>query len=161
MIRRFVLLFLMVPAILFAGPEGHGFNDDEIRWWNFEDGSAEAVRQNKRIFMLVHTDWCPACLAYRKQFFDPQVVALSKNFVFVIVDADAESEISLRYAPDGNYFPRSMILTPNARLIERIKTEYAEDKWYLDPDTPDDLLWMLTVGTPWPPVQNAPTQTAD
>lgn len=161
MIRRFVLLFLLVPAILFAGPEGHGFNEEEIRWWNFEEGRAEAIRQNKRIFMLVHTDWCPACRAYRKQFFDPNVVALSKNFVFVIVDGDAERDVSLRFAPDGTYIPRSMILTPNGRLMKRIRTEYPEHKWSLYTDTPDDLLWMLTVGTPWSPDQSAALQAAD
>lgn len=146
MIRFVIALLTLLPSALLAGPKGADFNQAGIKWWSFEAGRTEAMQENKPIFMLVHADWCPACREYRKQFFDPAVVDLSKKYVFVMVDRDSEGELAARYAPDGNYIPRSMVLSSNGRHLERIKSAYPNHRWYVDPQTPVELIRMLKAG---------------
>lgn len=141
-----LLIALLFPAALLAGSERHGFNDEGISWWSYEKGLTEAMQENKPVFLLVHADWCPTCRACRAQFFDQRVMELSDDFVFIIVDTDSEKDIARRYAADGGYIPRSMILTPNGRHLERLNSGRADYRWYLHPNHPYELIRMLTEG---------------
>ena len=146
---------LVVLAVLLAGPPAadaepprtpDSFNDEGIAWQTFEDGLAEARRSGKPIFLLVHATWCPVCRVYRAQFFDKQVEEMARRMVFVIVDGDLEPDLSDRYALDGTYIPRSMILDPEGRPVEAISGPDPEYRYFLYPASPEELRSMLAQG---------------
>lgn len=114
-----------------AGPEKTGFNDEGIVWHDLEDGLSLARAEEKPVYLLVHATWCPTCRQFQKVFFAPSIEALSKEVVFVLVDRDKSPRTSLAYAPDGNYIPRSMILTAAGELREELTSGNPDYRYFL------------------------------
>ena len=146
---------LVVLAVLLTAPSAadadtpptpSGFNDGGIAWRTFEDGLQEARRSGKPIFLLVHATWCPVCRVNRSQFFDERVEEMAQRLVFIIVDSELEPSISGRYAIDGTYVPRSMILDPEGRHVEEISGPDPVYRYFLYPELPDELLDLLQQG---------------
>ena len=127
----------------FAGAKPAGFNDDQITWLDLDTGLETAQASGKPIFLLVHAAWCGVCREYKQVFFHPKIVSLSEQFVFVLVDQDAEPAASESYAPDGAYIPRSMVLTPEGVLRDRIDSGYDEYRYFLDPSSHRQLSKVL------------------
>lgn len=121
----------------------HGFNDADIDWLLFDDGRKRARREGKPIFFLAHTTWCPHCAGYRDVFFDEAVVALMAAFVPVLVDRDLQPDVSAQFAPDGDYIPRTMFLTPDARLAKRLRYTTREFNYFVDYEDPSHLRGYL------------------
>ena len=126
-----------------AGPHLAGFNDAQIEWRDIEAGLAEARRTGKPVFLLVHATWCPTCRKYRSVFSDPEIVALSKDFVFVLVDRDKEAAASAAYAPDGEYIPRSMMLTSEGVLRPELNAGRQDYRFFVNPSDPRQLRSLL------------------
>lgn len=121
-----------------------GFNDEDITWVDFQSGLERARSECKPVFVLFHTDWCPHCKRYRAAFKEPSIVELSKDFVFVIVDRDHEEAINDRYAPEGGYVPRSVMLNGAGVLQTQISGPRTDYKYFLDPDNYRELEGFLT-----------------
>lgn len=124
----------------------HGFNDDAIKWSLFDEGASLAARTWRPIFFLAHTTWCPHCERYRSNFFDARVVERLSRFVPVIVDRDHQPKINDRYSPDGGYVPRSMVLTPDARLLSGVSGSRSDFRWFLDYNDVSQLVAFLDEG---------------
>jgi len=143
------LLTLVTGALLlgapfaFAGALPAGFNDAEIRWHDLESGRAKAAVEGKPVFVLVHATWCPVCNEYKAVFFDPDVVAASADFVFVLIDREAEPADAESLAPDGNYIPRSMFLTKAGLVDQSLNSGRRDFRYFLDPSQPGHLLSNL------------------
>ena len=151
MIRRLAAIVAVLLVAPFAGkaeapPIGSGFNDEGIAWRTYEDGLEEARLSGKPIFLLVHATWCPVCQVYRAQFFDKRVEEMARDMVFIIVDKDLEPTVSDRYALDGTYIPRSMILDSEGRQVVEIKGPDPDYSYFLYPDSPEELRDMLEHG---------------
>ncbi|MFE3839285.1 thioredoxin family protein [Pseudogemmobacter sonorensis] len=102
------------PAQGGGAPEevlGKGFSPEVFGWLGLDEGLALARETGKPVFLLVKTDWCPHCRNYRAAFADPRNAAFAGDYVFVMLDRDHEGDLSARLAPDGDYIPRTMILT--------------------------------------------------
>ena len=122
----------------------YGFNDEQIAWRLFDAGASEAAKSGNPIFFLAHATWCYHCLAYRKLFFDAEVVRLLEGFVPVLVDADAEPEINTRFALGKAYVPRTMFLNSNALLQRELHLNYPEFVYFVDyVNGPKDLKRLL------------------
>lgn len=121
-----------------------GFNDEDITWVDFESGLERAKSECKPVFVLFHTDWCPHCKRYRAAFKEPSIVELSKEFVFVIVDRDFEEATNDRYAPDGGYVPRSVVLNNAGSLQTQFSGPRTDYKYFLDPDNYRELEELLS-----------------
>lgn len=134
---------LAVGTPAFSASGAAAFNGGVIEWKSYDAGLRKARSTDKPVFLLVHANWCGACRRYRKVFFDKQVETLSKKYIFVLVDTDQQPEISRKYAADGGYIPRSMILNPDGTHRAQATSGHPQYKYYLNPDDPSDLIGFL------------------
>lgn len=137
---------MLTPLPALASPQltaRHGFNDAAIDWHLFEDGKRLAQRAAKPILFVAHTTWCPHCVSYRDVFFDKTVVELVRAFIPVIVDRDLQGDVSARFAPDGDYVPRTMILTPKGKLVRKLRYTSSKYNYFVDYDDPSYLSQYL------------------
>lgn len=130
-----VLPLLLTLALAGANPATapvEDWNDAQVTWRDYPTGLAEARRDDKPICLVFYADWCTGCQAYRKLFFDPKVVALTKEFVMVRVNRDHAPELSEKYAVDGEYIPRTFFLSPAGALDKEIRRLGQEQAYYYD-----------------------------
>src|SRR6185436_2032390 len=121
------LAFAAAPGVALAGGD---WNDSGIAWKSYEDGIAEAKKDNKPVCLIFYTDWCPHCSNYSKVFHDPKVVEQSKKFVMIRLNKDQNKAISDKYAPDGQYIPRTMFLTAEGTLDDSIHAPRDQYKYF-------------------------------
>ena len=150
--RREVVLGTATLPLLFATQARaeltprHGFNDAEIAWMLFDEGAALARQEGRPIFLLAHTTWCPHCEATKPNFFDDRVVTLLDGFVPILIDRDEQPELNARYAPDGGYVPRVMVLDQNAELITKVQGPLADYRHLIPYDSPEPLRQFIQIG---------------
>ena len=136
------VLLLGVPAPARAGGD---WNDAQIAWKGHDDGLAAAKKEKKPVCLILYTEWCPHCSNYSKVFHDPKVVDKSKQFVMVRLDKDKNAELSKRYAPDGEYIPRTYFLASDGTLVPEIKTSRPKFVYFYDEKNPADVLGAMQV----------------
>jgi thiol-disulfide isomerase/thioredoxin len=134
----FAIATLAVPA--FAGGD---WNESGIAWKAYDQGLAEAKSSNKPVLLVFYTDWCPHCVNYSKVFHDPKVVELSKSFVMIHLNKDKEKETSAKYAPDGEYIPRTYFLKPDGTLMPEITAPRPTYKYFFDEKDPSQVLTAM------------------
>jgi thiol:disulfide interchange protein len=139
-------LMMLVPltALLALGAAdtalaGGDWNDQQVKWKTYDDGLAEAKKSKKPVMLIFFTEWCPHCKNYSGVFHDPKVVAKSKDFVMVRLDADKNKELSEKYAVDGSYIPRTYFLASNGTLSE-IHAPREQFKYFYDEHNADSVL---------------------
>lgn len=135
----------------------HDWNDAGIAWRAYEAGLAEARAQKKPILLVFYTEWCPHCRNYQRVFHDPRVVAAAKDFVLIRIDRDRAPEVSARYAPDGEYIPRTYFLSPEGELEASIHAPRDQYQYFYDEYDPAPLLAAVdTARAKWKPAAPAP-----
>jgi hypothetical protein len=122
-----------------AGTESD-WNGAQIAWQDFDGGLALAARERKPICLVISTTWCPHCIRYSHVFSDPRVVAASKSFVMIHVDKDKNPAISQRFAPDGEYIPRTFFLSSAGTLLADIHAPRPNYRYFYDEHAPDSVL---------------------
>ncbi|HUE30875.1 MAG TPA: thioredoxin family protein [Verrucomicrobiae bacterium] len=129
-------------AVLGATPAraGGDWNDNEIRWQSYQDGLAAAKKEKKPVCLIFYTDWCPHCANYSTVFHDPKVVDMTKHFVMVRLNKDKEKELSKKYAPDGEYIPRTYFLSSAGELDADIHAPRDTYKYFYDEKAPASVL---------------------
>jgi len=141
--RRLVAaLALATVALLYrsSARAGGDWNDAAIGWKDHAAGLAAAAKEKKPVCLVFYTEWCPHCANYSKLFHDPRVVEQSKKFVMVRVDNDKEKEISQKYAPDGQYIPRTFFLSSAGELDASIQAPKDKYKYFYDERDPAQVL---------------------
>lgn len=128
---------LVLAAQVVAGGD---WNDAGIDWQPYEAGLELADKENKPVCLVFYTDWCPHCQKYSGVFHDDEVVEMSKRFVMIRLNKDENAAISAKYAPDGEYIPRTYFLSSEAELDESITERRAEYKYFYDTTNPAGLL---------------------
>jgi protein-disulfide reductase (glutathione) len=143
-VRRAALVALGVLAFLLgqAGPgrSAEDWNDAEIAWQPYAEGLALAKKEKKPICLVFFTEWCPHCQRYRSVFHDPRVVAAAKRFVMIRLDRDKNAELSRRYAPDGEYIPRTLFLSSSGEVAREIHAPRDKYLYFYDEQDPAGLL---------------------
>lgn len=144
MIRKNAIAALLaVTALLVSGVDsalaGGDWNDKAVQWRSYDEGIGEAKKAGKPILLIFYTDWCPHCTKYSAVFHDDAVIAKSKNFVMVRVNKDDNAELSGKYAPDGQYIPRTFFLKSDASLMG-VKTPRDKYQYFYNPQGPAELL---------------------
>ena len=139
---------LAVPGHGFAKTPStrHGFNDRGVNWHLYRDALAAAGASGRPILMVVHATWCGPCRTYRKVFFDAAVERRLEGYACALVDADAEPKVSAKFAPDGQYTPRTMVLDPEGRVLREVQGPYRQNRYLLPYDEPRALLRFLDRG---------------
>ena len=130
-------LAVLAPAAARAGGD---WNDKQINWRKYEEGLAAAKKEKKPVCLVFYTEWCPHCANYSAVFHDPKVVDLSKRFVMVRLDKDKEKELSKKYAPDGEYIPRTYFLSSAGALDADIHAPREKYLYFYDERAPDSVL---------------------
>jgi len=128
-------VWLSQPA--FAGGD---WNNAGIKWQPYEQGLAMAKKENKPVCLIFYTEWCPHCTNYSKIFHNAKVVEHTKLFVMIRIDMDKHSSVSKKYAPDGQYIPRTFFLSPAGILDPSIHEVRDRYKYFYDEHTPAALL---------------------
>ena len=131
------LMASLAPAAALAGGD---WNDSGIAWRSFDDGLKEAKASKKPVCLVVYTEWCPHCTNYSKVFHDPKVVEESKKFVMIRLDKDKNKELTKKYAPDGEYIPRTYFLSSDGTLDPALTAPRSEYKYFYDEANSAQLL---------------------
>ena len=119
---------------------GGDWNDQGVKWLPYTDALTAAKKEKKPICLVFYTEWCPHCQNYSSVFHDPKVVDETKRFVMVRVDRDKEKELSTKFAPDGEYIPRTYFLSSDGKLDADIHAPRDKFKYFYDEKTPDSVL---------------------
>ncbi len=128
-----VALLTVTPALVrAANVETEDWNDEKVKWVSYDDGLAQAKKDKKPICLIFYTEWCPHCKNFSRVFFDEGVVRLSKDFVMVRVDKDKHPDISKKYAPDGEYIPRTYFLGSDGTLAADIHAPRPTYQYFYD-----------------------------
>lgn len=85
----------------------------------FEQGYAEALRQQKPMLIFFTAEWCHYCHQLADEAFtNPQVVSLSERFVCILVDGDAEPDVCRQFQVTG--FPTIQFVSPRGVQLDRL-----------------------------------------
>ncbi len=134
---------LLATAALLAGAPcwaGGDWNDAEVLWKPYAEGLAAAKKEKKPVCLVFFTEWCPHCRNYSSVFHDPKVVEKAKQFVMVRLDKDKNDELSQKYAPDGQYIPRTFFLASDGTLDPAIHAPRDNYKYFYDEKDPAAVL---------------------
>lgn len=93
-----------------ATADAHGFGAN-IPWEPLEGALAHAKAEGMPVMLVVHASWCSRCKELKPAFDSPEIESLSQRFIMVNADQDLEPKV-LDYAPDGDYIPRVVFLSP-------------------------------------------------
>ena len=116
------------------------WNDANIKWMSYTDGLAEARTSHKPICLIFFTTWCPHCKNYSGVFSDPEVVKKSQSFVMIRLDKDKNADISKKYAPDGEYIPRTYFLSSDGTLDPSLSEARDQFKYFYDEKNASSIL---------------------
>lgn len=119
---------------------GGDWNDGGVAWQPYDTGLALAKKEKKPICLVFFTQWCPHCTNYAKVFHDPGIVTKAKQFVMIRLDKDQHPELSEKYAPDGQYIPRTFFLSSAGELEPAISAPRDKYKYFYDESNPAGLL---------------------
>lgn len=143
-IRKPLLAVALTLAALVLGGRvviaGGDWNDAGIAWRSYEAGLKEAKEQKKPLCLVFYTDWCPHCTNYARVFHDARIVEKSKSFVMIRLNKEQNAELSKKYAPDGEYIPRTYFLAPDGTLNESITEQRPSYKYFYSESDPSSLL---------------------
>jgi Thioredoxin-like len=134
-----MLLFSTIVSPLPANAGGD-WNDKGINWRAFDAGLEAAKTEKKPVCLVLYTEWCPHCSNYSGVFHDPAVVEKSKRFVMVRLDKDKNDAISKKFAPDGEYIPRTLFLSSAGVLDSSITAPRDKYRYFYDEKDPKSVL---------------------
>lgn len=144
---------LALVAIATLALAGGDWNDTGVAWKPYEQGLAEAKTSKKPICLIFYTEWCPHCTNYAKLFHDAALVELSKKFVMIRIDKDKDKEtgVSGKYAPDGDYIPRTFFLTSDGKLLDQVTEQRANYKYFYNETDPAGVMRSMNAVLAMPP----------
>ncbi len=148
-----ILLAVMIafPAYrsLARSPDlADAWNGAEINWRDIRAGIYEASQSGKTAIMVFHAPWCSACKSYRAVFKDPRIVEASKNFVMILIDADADKMTNGAFSPDGTYVPRTLFVNSEGDVSPTLVGKDPQYPHSLDVNNPDELLSLMLKAAP-------------
>ena len=127
----------LLPSIALGGGD---WNDAKVAWMPYEDGLKAAEKSGKPMCLVFYTEWCPHCTAYSKVFHDAKVVEKSRMFVMVRLNKDQHRELSAKYAPDGEYIPRTYFLSAQGDLDSSLHAPRERYKYFFNENDPASIL---------------------
>jgi thiol-disulfide isomerase/thioredoxin len=130
----------LLAAVASTAVAGGDWNDKGVSWQDYDKGLAAAKKDKKPICLIFYTEWCPHCANYSGVFHDAKVVELSKKFVMIRLDKDKNAELSKKYAPDGEYIPRTFFLSSAGTLDAELHAPRDQFRYFYDEKNPDSVL---------------------
>lgn len=91
-------LLLLAATLLGFFYFGHSQNDnEEVKWYTFEEAVELNKTNPKKIFIDVYTDWCSWCKVMDKKTFSHPTIAAYLNKYFYPVKFNAESKAPITF----------------------------------------------------------------
>lgn len=143
---RYILLFVFVlvsPVVAKVPVGAENWNSSKIDWYDLPTGVRKATVTGKPVVMIFHASWCTACRQYRTLFQHPGIVALAKDFVMILVDADKNKEDNAAFSPDGTYVPRTLFLDYEGNIQSTIRGRDPKYPHTIDIKDPAELLALM------------------
>lgn len=97
-------------------PSAELWNYPTIPWRSAEAGLAAMQTSKRPGMVVVMATWCGRCKEYRKLFYDPEVLELSRHFEMILIDEEHSPERAAKWNTDGSYFPRTFFATPSGSV---------------------------------------------
>ena len=142
--KRLITGLVAAAALALAGCSGLvDWNPGGIAWVDYEQGLELAAREQKPILLFVYTQWCPYCKRLSRIFASDEVERESRDYVMVRVDADARPDVSERFAPDGTYIPRVLLLAPDGSPDFEFVLSTGRHRYSINSEDDEHLLWTL------------------
>jgi len=140
-----ICFLLTLPLAAAARTPNHAadWNGGEINWRDVRSGIYEASQTGRPVIMVFHATWCSVCKRFRNVFKDPAVVTASRDFVMILVDADAERDINGAFSPDGTYVPRTLFIDSDGNVSDKLVGTDPQYPHSLNADKPDELLALM------------------
>jgi len=133
----------LLPASARTPDMADVWNGAEIDWRDARSGIYEASQTGKTVVMVLHAPWCIACRRYRQIFKDPGIVAASKNFVMILIDADADKVANGAFSPDGTYVPRTIFYNSEGDVLGKYVGKDPKYPHTIDIENPDELRRLM------------------
>jgi len=140
--RRAALALLLLAATVptVSARAAEDWNDKGIAWQPYDAGLAQAKKEKKPVCLVFFTPSCEHCVNYATVFSDPAVVAKAKAFVMIRLEINNQSaELAYKYAPDGQYVPRTFFLSPAGDLWADVHAPRDQYKYFYQ-DQPESTL---------------------
>jgi thiol:disulfide interchange protein len=139
----FALLTVTVSANARAPAHADEWNGAEINWQDARSGIYESSKTGRPVIMVFHATWCTVCKRFRQVFKDPAIVAASRDFVMILVDADKEKELNGAFQPDGSYVPRTLFIDSKGNVSDKLVGNDPQYPHSIDVDSPGELLALM------------------
>jgi thiol:disulfide interchange protein len=149
MLRSIACACVLVLAFSFSAAQARTpnhadeWNGGEINWRDARSGIYESSQTGRPVIMVFHATWCSVCKRFREVFKDPAIVAESRDFVMILVDADAEKEMNGAFSPDGAYVPRTLFIDSDGNVSDKLVSSDPQYPHSLMVDKPDELLALM------------------
>jgi protein-disulfide reductase (glutathione) len=137
-ISTFAICLVLLTALPAAA--GGDWNDSGVSWQSYEAGLAKAKEEKKPVMLIFYTDWCPHCTKYSGIFHNSDVVEMSKKFVMIRLNKEKNPSLSGKYAPDGEYIPRTFFLTSEGELRPSIHEQRDKYQYFYSTTDPASIL---------------------
>ena len=115
-----IIIFTLVLSFLLILPIQAVAISSEINWQTYEKGISMAKKQEKKIFLYFHADWCKYCEKMGTTTFkNSQVIdLLNKEFISIQIDSEKQDKIAYKYGVRG--LPASWFLEKDATRINTL-----------------------------------------
>jgi thioredoxin-related protein len=115
--------FLFFALILFACSPQPKNPGGGMKYFsgNFDEAVKTASKENKKIFIYGHTDWCGYCRKMEKSTFKEKEVNDYMNANFINLNYDLEKDEGIHIASKYGLrsYPAYVLLSPNGELISK------------------------------------------
>jgi thioredoxin-related protein len=111
------LATMMALAVFWAFPMDSVRSGNQINWYTYDDGMAEARQSGKSVVIYFHADWCTYCVRMQKETFthDSVIDFMNSKVVAVKVDVDREKKVARSFGVRG--LPATVLLMRNGDRV--------------------------------------------
>ena len=124
------LTIMMALAVFWAFPMDSVRSGNQINWYTYDDGMAEARQSGKSIVIYFHADWCTYCVRMQKETFTHDsvidfmnsiaialiiLIVVFGTVVAVKVDVDREKKVARSFGVRG--LPATVLLMRNGDQV--------------------------------------------
>jgi thiol:disulfide interchange protein len=91
----------------------------DIKWHSsLSAAQAQAKKTKRPLLVYFSTSWCGPCKEMKRTTFkDAKVIAESRKWTMVQIDAEKQESVAAKYKVDG--YPTMIILKPNGASVSR------------------------------------------
>lgn len=123
--------------------EAKAWNYPDVPWMTYEDGLRRMQEEGKPGVLVMQAQWCLVCRNYQKLFHDREIAQYADDYVFILVDVEKEPALQRRFNVDGDYIPRTFVISPDGALTQDATGGHARQRFFVDPFRKDELADLL------------------